>query len=207
MGKKICSLFLCKLPHGINGKRVQTKHNIFNKRIMKDNYMTRLWLHLKILPSCSAPPVSPSAADETSTKSWNCRRPAAQIQTMWWTWKRLLWFTVVNNTVCVKMSPRLCSQVDAGCRVVAVQVEVHYHRLWQPGIQLSPAQTEPAQEAQNQQDGAVDGQEGGRHHGVPPAVSHHPDYTRPHQQSKGQPVVVGDAPHLKTHDLWRGFII
>lgn len=45
----------------------------------KINYVARLWLHPEILPSCSAPPVSPSAADETSTKSWRCRRPAVKI--------------------------------------------------------------------------------------------------------------------------------
>lgn len=93
----------------------------------------------------------------------------------------------------------LSSQVDAGRRVVAVQVEVHYHSLVEAGVQLGPAQPEPAQEAQHQQEGSVDRQEGGRHHGVAPPVSHHPDYTGPHQQGESQPVIVGDAPHLKTH--------
>lgn len=90
----------------------------------------------------------------------------------------------------------LCSQVDAGRRVVTVQVEVHDHSRGQTGVQLGPAQTEPAQEAQNHQYSAVDGKERGRHHGVPPTVPHHPNDAGPHKQDEGQPVVVSDAPHL-----------
>lgn len=89
--------------------------------------------------------------------------------------------------------------MDAGGRVVTVQVEVHYHGRGQTRVQLSPAQAQPAEETKHHQDGAVDGQERSRHHGVPPSVSHHPNYTGPHQHGKSQPVVVGDTPHLKTH--------
>lgn len=85
--------------------------------------------------------------------------------------------------------------------MIAVQVEVHYHSRGQTGVQLGPAQTQPAQEAQHHQHGAIDRQEQGRHHGVAASVSHHPNYTGPHQQGKGQPVVVGDTPHLKIHGL------
>lgn len=86
--------------------------------------------------------------------------------------------------------------MDARGRVVAVQVKVNDHSRRQAGIQLGPAESQAAQEAQHHQDGALDGQERGRHHGVAPAVTHHPDDAGPHQQSEGQPVVVGDAPHL-----------
>lgn len=92
--------------------------------------------------------------------------------------------------------PHLCTQVDAGCRVVSFQVKVLYHGRRQARVQLGPAQSQPAQEAQHHQDGSVDGQEGGGHHGVAPPVSHHPDDTGPHQQDEGQPVVVGDTPNL-----------
>lgn len=90
----------------------------------------------------------------------------------------------------------LGSQVDTRCRMVAVQVKVHYHCWGQPWIQLGSAQTQPAQEAQHHQDSAVGGKERGGHHGVPPAVSHHPDEAGPHQQGEGQPVVVSYTPHL-----------
>lgn len=50
---------------------VSQKHTL-----LKVNYVLRLWLHLGIPLSTSAPPFSPQAADGTSTKSWRCRRPA-----------------------------------------------------------------------------------------------------------------------------------
>lgn len=89
--------------------------------------------------------------------------------------------------------------MDAGCRVITVQVEVRYHSRGEAGVQLAPAQTEPAQEAQHHKDGAIDSKERGGHHGVAAPVSHHPNYTGPHQQSESQPIVVSDAPHLKRH--------
>lgn len=98
----------------------------------------------------------------------------------------------------INLPPHLCSQVDAGRRMVAVQVEVHYDGRGESGEQLGPAEPQPAQETQHQQHRAVDGQERGRHHGVPAPVPHHPDDTGPQQQGKRQPVVVGDTPHLKT---------
>ena len=95
----------------------------------------------------------------------------------------------------------LRSQVDTGRRVVAVQVEVHYDGRGQTWVELGPAQAQAAQEAQHQQHGAVDGEERGWHHGIAPAISHHPDDTGPHQQGEGQPVVVGDAPNLNKNIL------
>lgn len=90
----------------------------------------------------------------------------------------------------------LGSQVDARCRVVAVQVKVHYHCWGKPRIQLSSTETQPAQETQHHQDSAIDGKKRGRHHGVPPTVPHHPDKAGPHQQGESQPVVVSYTPHL-----------
>lgn len=95
----------------------------------------------------------------------------------------------------------LCSQVNTGCRVIAVQVKVHYDRRGQTRVQLGPAQPEPAQEAQHHQHGAIDGEERGGHHGIPPSVSHHPNYTGPHKHGESQPVVVGDTPNLYAVDI------
>lgn len=83
--------------------------------------------------------------------------------------------------------------------MITVQVKVRYHSRGEAGVQLGPAQAEPAQVSQHHQDGAVDSQERGGHHGVAAPVSHHPNYTGPHQQGESQPVVVSDAPYLKTH--------
>lgn len=85
--------------------------------------------------------------------------------------------------------------------MIAVQVKVHYDRGGQPRVQLGPAQTEPAQEAEHNQNGAVDGEERGGHHGIPPPVSHHPNDTGPHKQGESQPVVVGDTPNLYAADI------
>lgn len=87
--------------------------------------------------------------------------------------------------------------MDARCGVIAVQVKVRYDSRRETRIQLGPTETQPAHEAQHHQDGAVDGQERGGHHGVATSVSHHPNDAGPHQQSERQPVVVGDTPHLE----------
>lgn len=88
--------------------------------------------------------------------------------------------------------------MDAGCRVITIQVKIRDDSRGQTRVQLSPAQAQPADKAQNHKDGAVYSQERGRHHGVSPSVSHHPDDAGPYQQGKGQPVVVGDTPHLQS---------
>lgn len=103
------------------------------------------------------------------------------------------------SIIAFNLPPHLCSQVDAGRRVIAVQVEVHYHSRRKAGVQLGPAETQPTQEAQHHQYSTIDSQEGGGHHGVAAPVSHHPNYTGPHQQGESQPVVVGDTPHLQAH--------
>lgn len=93
----------------------------------------------------------------------------------------------------------LGAEVDAGCRVVTVQVKVHYHCRGQARVQLSPAESQPAQEAQYHQHGAIEGEERGRHHGIPPPVTHHPNDAGPYKQGESQPVVVGDAPYLNVN--------
>lgn len=50
---------------------------------------------------------------------------------------------------------------------------------------------------QNYEQVAVGDHEGGRQHGVAPAVPHHPQHARPHEEDKRQPADVGDAPGLK----------
>jgi len=92
--------------------------------------------------------------------------------------------------------PHLGGQVDAGHRVVAVEVKVPDDGQRQARVQLGAAEAQGAHEAHDHQHRAVHGQEGRRHHGVAPAVAHHPDDAGPHQQGKGQPAVVGDAPYL-----------
>lgn len=81
--------------------------------------------------------------------------------------------------------------------MIAVQVKVHYHSQRETRVQLRPTEAQPAQETQHYKDSAVDSQKRGGHHGIAASVSHHPNYAGPHQQSKSQPVVVGDTPNLK----------
>lgn len=92
--------------------------------------------------------------------------------------------------------PHLSWQVNTGGGVVAVKVEVSDDGGREPREELGSAQTQAAQEAQHHQHGAVHGQDRRRHHGIAAPVTHHPDDARPDQHSEGQPVVVGDAPHL-----------
>lgn len=50
---------------------------------------------------------------------------------------------------------------------------------------------------QNYEQVAVGDHEGGRQHGVAPAVPHHPQHARPHEEDKRQPADVRDAPGLR----------
>lgn len=50
---------------------------------------------------------------------------------------------------------------------------------------------------QNYEQVAVGDHEGGRQHGVAPAIPHHPQHARPHEEDKRQPADVRDAPGLR----------
>lgn len=62
---------------------------------------------------------------------------------------------------------------------------------------------------QNDEQVAVGHHEGRGQHGVAPAIPHHPQHARPHEEDKRQPADVRDAPGLKTtsHRLIRVLIV
>lgn len=62
---------------------------------------------------------------------------------------------------------------------------------------------------QNDEQVAVGHHEGGGQHGVAPAIPHHPQHARPHEEDKRQPADVRDAPGLKgtSHRLTRVLVV